>query len=109
MGPRRGISDQHHIEVNILDTSMSAIGTKRTSLVALHMSAFGGKADMRPRSRSSPPDKRDVFHSGCCRADGVARAGAGAVGGVSEDGRFWGKGEQMELRLPTNTRPPAII
>ena len=24
----------------------SAIGTKRTSLVALHMSAFGGKADM---------------------------------------------------------------
>ena len=25
------------------------------------MSAFGGKADMRPRSRSSPPDKRDVF------------------------------------------------
>jgi hypothetical protein len=25
---------------------MSAIGPKRTSLVALHMSAFGGKADM---------------------------------------------------------------
>ena len=25
---------------------MSAIGTKRTSLVALHMSAFGGKADI---------------------------------------------------------------
>ena len=25
---------------------MSAIGSKRTSLVALHMSAFGGKADM---------------------------------------------------------------
>ena len=25
---------------------MSAIGTKRTSLVAPHMSAFGGKADM---------------------------------------------------------------
>ena len=25
---------------------MSAFGTKRTSLVALHMSAFGGKADM---------------------------------------------------------------
>ena len=25
---------------------MSAIGTKRTSLVALHMSAIGGKADM---------------------------------------------------------------
>ena len=26
---------------------MSAFGTKRTSLVAPHMSAFGGKADMR--------------------------------------------------------------
>ena len=26
--------------------SMSAIGTKRTSLVALHMSAFGCKADI---------------------------------------------------------------
>ena len=25
---------------------MSAIGTKRTSLVALHMSAFGGEADI---------------------------------------------------------------
>ena len=25
---------------------MSAIGTKRTCRVALHMSAFGGKADM---------------------------------------------------------------
>ena len=25
---------------------MSAIGTKRTSACALHMSAFGGKADM---------------------------------------------------------------
>ena len=25
---------------------MSAFGTKRTSLVALHMSAFGGRADM---------------------------------------------------------------
>ena len=27
-------------------SAMSAIGTKRTSLVAPHMSAFGGKADM---------------------------------------------------------------
>ena len=26
--------------------AMSAIGTKRTYRVALHMSAFGGKADM---------------------------------------------------------------
>ena len=29
---------------------MSAIGTKRTSEVALHMSAFGGKADMQFRA-----------------------------------------------------------
>ena len=28
------------------DAGMSAIGTKRTYRVALHMSAFGGKADM---------------------------------------------------------------
>ena len=31
---------------------MSAIGPKRTSLVALHMSAFGGKADMGAFARS---------------------------------------------------------
>ena len=30
----------------IVPQLMSAIGTKRTSLVALHMSAFGGKADI---------------------------------------------------------------
>ena len=29
---------------------MSAIGTKRTSLVAPHMSAFGGRADMAKRA-----------------------------------------------------------
>ena len=36
------------IEVNRpkQDAGMSAIGTKRTYRVALHMSAFGGKADM---------------------------------------------------------------
>ena len=32
----------------------SAIGTKRTSLVALHMSAFGGKADVRSRIAKCP-------------------------------------------------------
>jgi hypothetical protein len=31
---------------------MSAIGPKRTSVVALHMSAFGGKADMAYRGIS---------------------------------------------------------
>jgi hypothetical protein len=30
----------------------SAIGTKRTSAVALHMSAFGGKADIKISRRS---------------------------------------------------------
>ena len=29
-----------------MKAEMSAIGTKRTSASALHMSAFGGKADM---------------------------------------------------------------
>ena len=29
-----------------MNGAMSAIGTKRTSLVAPHMSAFGGKADI---------------------------------------------------------------
>ena len=29
-----------------MSDAMSASGTKRTSLVALHMSAIGGKADM---------------------------------------------------------------
>jgi len=29
--------------------AMSAYGPKQTSLVALHMSAFGGKADIDPR------------------------------------------------------------
>ena len=41
---------------------MSAIGPKQTSLVALHMSAFGGKADMNffgnPLSRSLLGAKR---------------------------------------------------
>ena len=32
---------------------MSAIGTKRTSLVALHMSAFGDKADIAPASQNA--------------------------------------------------------
>jgi hypothetical protein len=32
---------------------MSAVGPKRTSIAALHMSAFGGKADMAPRSARS--------------------------------------------------------
>ena len=29
-----------------MNSAMSAIGTKRTCRVALHMSAFGGKADI---------------------------------------------------------------
>jgi hypothetical protein len=33
---------------------MSAIGTKQTSLVALHMSAIGGKADIDHRCSLNP-------------------------------------------------------
>jgi len=33
--------------------AMSAIGPKQTSLVAPHMSAFGGKADIVQRKRTS--------------------------------------------------------
>ena len=36
---------------------MSAFGTKRTSLFALHMSALGGKADM---TMSATGLKRDI-------------------------------------------------
>ena len=34
-----------------MSDAMSAIGTKQTSASALHMSAIGGKADMRRTSR----------------------------------------------------------
>jgi hypothetical protein len=39
---------------------MSAIGPKRTSLVAPHMSAFGGKADMRQVSLLTPLQSASV-------------------------------------------------
>ena len=35
-----------------MNDAMSAIGTKRTYTIALHMSAFGGKADIAP----APPE-----------------------------------------------------
>ena len=35
-----------------VNSGMSAIGPKRTSLVAPHMSAFGGKADIGPASQN---------------------------------------------------------
>ena len=41
---------------------MSAIGTKRTSLVALHMSAFGGKADIVRRCNAANDPKRTFHH-----------------------------------------------
>ena len=42
---------------------MSAIGTKRTSLVALHMSAFGGKADIAtPANRPSAKSAQTLFN-----------------------------------------------
>ena len=43
---------------------MSAYGTKRTYRVALHMSAFRGRADMRPLSRSLPPVSVGMFMRG---------------------------------------------
>jgi hypothetical protein len=52
---------------------MSAIGTKRTSLFAPHMSAIGGKADIEivlRRGRMAPPQRGAprIFSSLC---DGV--------------------------------------
>ena len=38
---------------------MSAYGTKRTWAIALHMSAFGGKADITANSRHHAPDHSD--------------------------------------------------
>ena len=42
---------------------MSAIGAKRTSLVAPHMSAIGGKADMAPTCVMSAYDPKRTLHS----------------------------------------------
>ena len=47
-----------------MNGEMSAIGTKRTSRVALHMSAFGGKAnspDLPVTSTSGPEPTSDDF------------------------------------------------
>ena len=50
-----------------MNGGMSAIGTKRTSLVALHMSAFGGKADITLTSANVRDPKTSynarMFHS----------------------------------------------
>ena len=43
---------------------MSAFGTKRTSLVAPHMSAFGGKADMTFRAAMSAFDPKRTLDAG---------------------------------------------
>ena len=40
---------------------MSAIGTKRTSASALHMSAFGGKADIGSSLNESRLSRYDVL------------------------------------------------
>jgi hypothetical protein len=50
---------------------MSAIGTKRTSLVALHMSAFGGNADMTIASQNVRP-KADFVPRGELQLGGRA-------------------------------------
>ena len=48
---------------------MSAFGPKRTSLVALHMSAFGGKADIALSTEADPKYRNK---------DGTKRGGAAA-------------------------------
>ena len=53
---------------------MSAIGTKRTYRVALHMSAFEGKADMRITTQGTliaSHDDRDGVSDGECFQDQV--------------------------------------
>src|SRR5262249_45813507 len=40
------VTGRHNLMTQLRPAFMSAIGPKRTSLVAPHMSAFGGKADM---------------------------------------------------------------
>ena len=52
---------------------MSAIGTKRTSLVAPHMSAFGGKADIDQAYVLAPQNFTPREH--CC-ASPIAGSGA---------------------------------
>jgi len=40
---------------------MSAIGTKRTWAIALHMSAFGGKADIGASGKKNAREVRNKF------------------------------------------------
>ena len=58
----RNFLRQINLSANRSRRPMSAIGTKRTSPVALHMSAFGGKADIAfgiPRQQR-PPDQTEL-------------------------------------------------
>ena len=60
---------------------MSAFGTKRTSLVALHMSAFGGKADMRQNSRDALNTIADAGgHRSAISQSAAARASRARTG-----------------------------
>ena len=49
---------------------MSAIGTKRTYLVAPHMSAFGGKADMHCKCLLLTQSGHSACASGCLLSGG---------------------------------------
>ena len=63
--------------VRMFDVGMSAIGPKQTWAIALHMSAFGGKADMPQR----PSLSDDALRGGLERArqlPGNTLHGAGA-------------------------------
>jgi hypothetical protein len=57
---------------------MSALCTKRTQASALHMSAFGGKADIAPASQMSAydPKRTSCGHAG---APTCVRFGLGAM------------------------------
>jgi hypothetical protein len=47
------VLDKRTENLDIEGSAMSAIGPKRTSLAAPHMSAFGSKADMTVRGKSA--------------------------------------------------------
>jgi hypothetical protein len=92
---------------------MSAIGPKRTSLVALHMSAFGGKADTLMTGR-----KKLMFFHPCFAA---------RLGGVSggKDTQGWRASSHTAMvgagnlgrrncrwqrrRIQENLRPPSTL
>ena len=56
-----------------MNGGMSAIGTKQTSACALHMSAFGGKADMAPAMGQKQTFRPSMTMSGLPPISGHSR------------------------------------